>query len=223
MARFAIVLAGCGVMDGSEIYEATATMLAIDSRGHEYVCFSVDMPMMHVVDHFQHQPVEGQSRNVLIESARLARGQIQSLADYNPTDFDALVFPGGFGVAKNLCSYAVDGANCTIDPVVQKAILATHATGKFLGALCISPGLIVRAFKGTDVHPKVTAGKDKHLEAAIPLMGGVHEKCNVDQACIDEANRIITSPAYLSASCISEVFASAGALVEAICRRICWP
>lgn len=216
MARFAIVLAGCGVFDGSEIYEATATMLAIDSRGHEYACFSVDKSMMHVVDHAVGQPTDGLVRNVLTESARLARGKITNLSQYNPADFDALVFPGGLGVAKNLCSYAVDGANCEIDRVVQKAIRDTHGAGKFLGALCISPALIVRAFKDTNVRPKVTAGHDTQLEMAIPIMGGIHEACDVQDACMDENNRIVTSPAYLSATCISEVFASATAMIEAI-------
>lgn len=220
MARFAIVLAGCGVMDGSEIYEATATMYAIDSRGHEYVCFSIDKPMMHVVNHALAQPSEIETRNVLTESARLARGKIANLSDYSPADFDALVFPGGFGAAKNLCSYAVDGANCQIDPLVQKAILDTHAAGKYLGALCISPAVIVRAFKDTDIKPKVTSGKDSQFEAAIPLMGGIHEACVVDQAYVDAANRIVTSPAYLSARNITEVFASAAAMIDAILKQL---
>ena len=175
---------------------------------------------MHVVDHAVGQPAQHQTRNVLIESARLARGKISNLTDYDPADFDALVFPGGFGVAKNLCSYAVDGADCDIDPLVQKAILDTHAAGKVLGALCISPALIVRAFKDTDIKPKVTAGKDSDLEAAIPLMGGIHEACDVDKACVDDANRIVTSPAYLSATCISEAFASADAMTQAVLKLL---
>ncbi|MFG0250865.1 MAG: isoprenoid biosynthesis glyoxalase ElbB [Phycisphaeraceae bacterium JB051] len=220
MAKFAIVLAGCGVFDGSEIYEATATMYAIDSRKHEYTCFSIDKPMMHVVNHAVGQPADGESRNVLTESARLARGQISNLTQYNPSDFDALIFPGGFGVAKNLCTYAVDGAGCDIDPVVQKAILDTHAAGKVLGSLCISPALIARAFKDADVTPKLTAGNDGDLEAALPLMGGMHEACDVDKACVDSENRIVSSPAFLSATCISEVFASADAMIDAVLKLI---
>ncbi len=219
MAKFAIVLAGCGVFDGSEIYEATATMYAIDSRKHEYTCFSVDKPMMHVVNHAVGQPTD-ESRNVLTESARLARGKISNLTQYNPADFDALIFPGGFGVAKNLCTYAVDGADCEIDPVVQKAILDTHAAGKVLGSLCISPALIARAFKDLDITPKLTAGNDGDLEAALLKMGSVHEACVVNEACVDSENRIVSSPAFLSATCISEVFASADAMIDAVLKMM---
>lgn len=215
MLRCAVVLAGCGVFDGSEIHEAVCTLISIKKNGGEYVCFSPDKLQYHVINHRTSEPSENEIRNVLLESARISRGEIKTLNEYKPEDFDALIFPGGFGVAKNLFTYVIDGADCEIDEEVKDVIIKTHQAGKYIGAMCIATVLIARAFKGTDVHPKVAVG-NVGLAEAIKLMGGEDEECDVTNACIDSENRIVTTPAYLSATNIYEVFEGANAMILAI-------
>ncbi|MFO8132703.1 MAG: isoprenoid biosynthesis glyoxalase ElbB [Thermoplasmatota archaeon] len=203
MKKIAVILAGCGVQDGSEIHETVATLLAIQRAGHTYDCYAPDKLQHEVVDHTSNQTMH-EERNVLTEAARIARGDIQPLDSYRPEDYDALVFPGGNGVAKNLFTYAVDGVDCTIDPMVRQVVLDTYAEGKPIGAICISPMLIVKAFEDMDVTPTVTLGDAAGPAADVEQLGGRHISRAVDDICVDEANRIVTTPAYMTAKNLSE-------------------
>lgn len=145
--KFAVVLSGCGVYDGAEIHEATMTMLAIKEGGADYQCFAPDIPQYHVINHLTGEEMN-ESRNVLVESARIARGDIKPLTEYNANEFDALIFPGGFGAAKNLSTVAFDGADATVNPQVEETIKSTLALHKPIGALCISPAVVAKVIQG---------------------------------------------------------------------------
>lgn len=213
MKKAAVILSGCGVFDGSEIHESAITLLALVRGGSEYECFAPDGPMEEVINHSTQAPV-GENRNVLVESARIARGKVRQMSDYNPADFDVLVIPGGAGAVKNLSTFAKDGPGCTIDHNVQNAILETHKAGKPIGAICISPALVARAFKDTDVQVTVTIGKDNGPAGGIREMGAKHVTCGYDEIYVDEANRIVTTPAYMEAGNIAEAAVGIEKLVE---------
>jgi len=198
--KFAVVLAGCGVYDGAEIHEAVLTLLAISRNGGTYQIFAPNVMQYHVVDHITGIEMR-ESRNVMVESARIARGKIKALVDYDPDDFDALVFPGGFGVAKNLCSYAFDGNDMKIDRVVEKSIRDTHAAGKPIAALCISPVLITKVLGNVEV----TIGSDKGTAEHIISMGGSHIPTNNGEIVVDKKNRLVTSPCYMLDASITDI------------------
>uniref|UniRef100_A0A8C3PVB3 Uncharacterized protein n=1 Tax=Chrysolophus pictus TaxID=9089 RepID=A0A8C3PVB3_CHRPC len=161
--RVAVVLAGCGVFDGSEIHEASAVLVHLSRGGAEVKIFAPNIEQRDVVDHLKGSPAD-EKRNVLVESARLARGNIQDLADLKVGEFDAVIFPGGFGVAKNLCSWAVDGKNCTINEHVNSTLQAFHTAKKPIGLCCISPVLAAKVFPGCEV----TVGQDKNIDGRFP-------------------------------------------------------
>lgn len=209
--KFAIILSGCGVYDGAEIHESTMTMLAIDKNGGKYDIFAPDVSQHHVINHLNGEEMD-EKRNVLIEAARIARGDIKPLNKYNPSDYDALILPGGFGVAKNLCTYAIDGVDFKIDTVVEKALKSTHEAGKPIGALCISPVLLAGIFSGADL----TIGKDKNTAADIEKLGSVHIEAGPGEVVIDNSNRIVTNPCYMLDSRISEIAEGAENVVKAI-------
>jgi enhancing lycopene biosynthesis protein 2 len=209
--KFAVVLAGCGVYDGAEIHEAVMTFLAITRNGGTYHVFAPNVMQYHVVNHITGVEMK-ESRNVMVESARIARGKIKALIDYHPKDFDALVFPGGFGVAKNLCSYAFDGSEMKIDRVVEKAIKDTHSAGKPIGALCISPVLITKVLGNVEV----TIGSDKGTAEHIKEMGGVHKITNNGEIVIDRKNRLVTSPCYMIDAKITDIEVGADKTIKAL-------
>lgn len=209
--KFAIILSGCGVYDGAEIHESTMTMLAIDKNGGTYDIFAPDVSQHHVINHLNGEEMD-EKRNVLIEAARIARGNIKPLNKYNPSDYDALILPGGFGVAKNLCTYAIDGVDFKIDTVVEKALKSTHEAGKPIGALCISPVLLAGIFSEADL----TIGKDKNTAADIEKLGSVHIEAGPGEVVIDNSNRIVTNPCYMLDSRISEIAEGAENVVKAI-------
>ena len=212
MKNFAVVLSGCGVYDGSEIHEATMTMLAIEQAGAGYQLFAPDIDQAHVINHLNGE-VMNEKRNVLIESARIARGQIKDLKNFSAADFDAIVFPGGFGVAKNLCSYAFDGADFTVNDEVRRVILDMKKISKPIGALCISPVLMAKVLKGA----LVTIGTDEETATHIKEIGSVHEITNSHASVVvDEANKLITTPCYMLNGNISDIYNGAKAAIEAI-------
>jgi len=190
--RFAVILAGCGVLDGAEIQEATLTLLAIAKAGGSYVCFAPDKEQTQVVNHLTGKPVN-EERNILVESARITRGKIKPLDLYEPENFDAVIFPGGFGVAKNLCSLAFEGSDCTVDPEVELAVIASVEASIPIGALCIAPALIAKILPGADV----TIGNDPETIKIIERMGGTHHKTNHAEVIIDEKYKLVTSPCYM--------------------------
>ena len=197
-----VLLAGCGVFDGSEIHEAVLTLLFLDRAGASIVCMAPDMDQLHVINHLTQTP-SGETRNVLVESARIARGDIRDVATVGVGDLDALIIPGGFGAAKNLSDFAVKGPEATVHPEVERLLGEMADAGKPIGAICIAPATLTRALgKRT---PRVTIGNDVGTAAAIETMGGKHTPCSVVEVCVDEKNKIVTTPAYMLGPGIKEV------------------
>ncbi len=204
MPKVGVVLAGCGVFDGSEIHEAVITMLALDRAGAEMVLMAPDADQMHVVNHLTGEVAEGEKRNVLVESARIARGKIRNIAEVRVSDIDALFFPGGFGAAKNLCDFAVKGPQCDIHPEVARLVRETVKAKKPLGAVCIAPALLSKILGEDKLAHKLTIGTDQDTAAALEKMGTTHEACPVSEFVVDRQNKIVSSPAYMLAGRISE-------------------
>ena len=213
-----VVLAGCGYLDGAEIQEATLTLLALDRAGATIKCMAPNSTQMHVVDHKAGAPAENQSRNVFTESARIARGEIDDIASVTAGELDALIFPGGFGAAKNLCSFAIDGPNCTINPDVDRLIKEMNLAKKPLGFICIAPALGAKSLG--ELKPILTIGTDEGTAAAIEAMGARHQNCNVDEIAVDEANKIISTPAYMLGPSIAHVAKGIDKLVEAVIEML---
>jgi len=201
MKRVAVILSGCGVYDGAEINEAVLTLLALDRAGTAYQCFAPMISQLHVVNHLTGEVMPGEQRNVLIEAARIARGAIHNLQQLDVDAFDALILPGGFGVAKNLSNFATDGANCGVQADVLKVCRAFAAAGKPAAYLCIAPALLPKIY-GPDVQG--TIGNDADTAAAFNAMGGQHVNCPVDDIVIDTTHKVISTPAYMLAQRISE-------------------
>lgn len=201
MKKVALILSGCGVYDGSEIYESVLTMLSLENHGASYQCFAPNVEQLHVINHLVGEVAEGESRNVLVEAARLARGEVKDLADAQAADFDAVIVPGGFGAAKNLSDFAVNGAAMSVQEDVLQFVRAMHKAGKPTGLICIAPTMAARIF-GDGV--KCTVGNDADVAAAINSMGGFHQACAVDEVCIDEKMKLVTTPAYMLAASIAE-------------------
>ncbi|MBO4645486.1 MAG: isoprenoid biosynthesis glyoxalase ElbB [Bacteroidales bacterium] len=209
MKKFAVILNGCGHLDGSEIHESVMTLLAIDRNECTYTIFAPDEPQYHVMNHLTRQPMEG-NRNMLVEAARIARGEIQEISQYNPADFDALMLPGGFGVAKNLFTYAFDGANAQVLESVRRAIVETHKAGKPIGALCISPVLVAKVLGDITV----TVGSDPATISDVEKMGASHVNTQITEVISDKPNKIFTTPCYMLPASISDIADSAENLVE---------
>ena len=214
-AKIAVVLSGCGVYDGAEIHEAVMTLLALDRHGAEAFCLAPDIAQHHVVNHLTGQET-GETRNVLVESARIARGKIASLAGFDAADYDAVIFPGGFGAAKNLCSLAFDGPACSVDPSVEAAVKAMAQAGKPIGALCISPALIARILGDVTV----TIGNDPDTAQAIAAMGGHHQVAGHGEVVIDQARRVVTTPCYMLDATIAQIADGADAVVRAVLAMV---
>lgn len=202
--RIGVILSGCGVYDGSEIYETVITLLAIDRAGAEAVCMAPDIPQMHVINHLTGEPQAGESRNVLVESARIARGKIQDLASVQANELDALMLPGGFGAAKNLCNFAVAGADCEANPETARLIREMHAAKKPIAAICIAPAVLAKVLGEQKIAHKLTIGNDEATAEALTKLGAEHIQCPVEDFVIDRDNKLISSPAYMLAGRISE-------------------
>ncbi|MBZ0330166.1 isoprenoid biosynthesis glyoxalase ElbB [Halomonas sp. ANAO-440] len=211
--QVAVILSGCGVQDGSEIYETTLTLLRLDQLGIGYRCFAPDIEQHHVIDHRSGEAVEGELRNVLTESARLARGEISSLEELEPSEFDAVILPGGFGAAKNLSNFALAGNELEIHEGLVEAIAPFHEARKPIGLMCITPALVPKLL-GPGIA--VTIGHDPGVSGAISAMGGLHRSCGVEDIVVDFENRVVTTPAYMLATRISEAATGIFKLVDRI-------
>jgi enhancing lycopene biosynthesis protein 2 len=209
MKKFAVVLAGCGVFDGAEIHEATLTLLAIAQQGASYDIFAPDVDQFHVVNHLTHKEMP-EKRNVLVESARIARGKISPLSQFNAAGYDANIFPGGFGAAKNLSTVAFDGPDAKVNPDVEAAVKSMHKAGKPIGALCIAPAVIARILGGIEV----TIGNDPGTISAIQKMGGTHVKTTHGEVVVDKKNKIFTTPCYMLDATIVQIYEGAGNVVR---------
>ena len=216
--QIAIVLAGCGVFDGSEIHEAVLTMLAIDQQGAEYQCFAPNTWQARTIDHFTGHATaiagDEDNRNVLAESARIARGQIKDLQEFKAKDYDAIIFPGGFGAALNLSDFAVKGADCEINHEVRRALEESYDEGIVIGAMCIAPTVIARVLGKH--HVKLTIGNDTKVAAGLKKMGAEHENKSATEVCVDEEHKIVTTPCYMLANSIKQVAEGTHNLVEAV-------
>lgn len=210
--KVAVILSGCGVYDGSEIHESVITLLRLDQRGAKVQCFAPNVTQLHVVDHYSGDEMD-ETRNVLVESARIARGKIKDVRELHVGDFDALIMPGGFGVAKNLSDFALSGANCTIQPDVLNAAQAFVKADKPVGLMCISPVLAAQIFgKGV----VCTIGNDHETAAALTQMGAVHNECEVEDIVEDASHKLISTPAYMLAQSISEAASGINKLVDRV-------
>jgi enhancing lycopene biosynthesis protein 2 len=196
--KVAVILSGCGVFDGTEIHESVLTLLSIEEEGASWHCFAPNVEQMHVIDHSTGNVEEGETRNVFVESARISRGadKLSELAEYDPAEFDAIVFPGGFGGAKNLSDFALRGAEAEVQESVTNAVRSTHAMGKPIGFICITPasvGALVLGGEGIEL----TIGNDPDTASAVVQCGAKHSDCPVDDVVVDLDNKVVTTPAYM--------------------------
>jgi enhancing lycopene biosynthesis protein 2 len=203
MAKVGVVLAGCGVFDGAEIHEAALTLFFLDRAGAEIICMAPNVDQMDVVNHIKGESSVGEKRNVLIESSRIARGVIRDMKDVTSADLDALVFPGGFGAAKNLCNFALKGPDCAVNPEVERLIKEMHGAKKPIGFICIAPVIAAKVLGS--FNPRLTIGNDPDTAGAIEKLGGEHVACTVDNIVVDTKNKVVTTPAYMLGPSISKV------------------
>lgn len=212
MKKAAVILSGCGVFDGSEIYETTLTLLALDKLDVEAHCFAPDIPQCHVINHASGEEASGETRSVLVESARLARGNISPLADLRAEDFDFAIFPGGFGAAKNLSDFAVSGEAYAVQAEAARVIRDFVAAQKPLGLMCIAPVLVAKVLGDRGVC--LTIGKDPDTAAVLSKQGARHIDCEVTGTAVDEQLKVVTTPAYMLGERIRDVAEGIERLVE---------
>ncbi|MBI5219330.1 MAG: isoprenoid biosynthesis glyoxalase ElbB [Bacteroidia bacterium] len=213
--KIAVVLSGCGAMDGAEIHEATFTLWAIAKNGGSYEIFAPDIPQYHVINYITGDVMK-EDRNVLVEAARIARGKIKALSQFRAENFDAIVFPGGYGAAKNLFTYAFDGLNCRVNPEVEKAVKDMAKAKKPIGALCIAPVLIAKILgKG-----EVTIGNDKGTADDIKKFGGKHKNTLHTEVAVDAENNIFSTPCYMLDATIVQIADGADNLVKVMMGKM---
>ncbi|AML56791.1 Sigma cross-reacting protein 27A [Serratia rubidaea] len=212
MKQVGVVLSGCGVYDGTEIHEAVLTLLALDRAGAQAVCFAPDKPQLHVINHLSGDET-GEQRNVLTESARIARGQVQPLSAARAEQLDALIVPGGFGAAKNLSSFATQGAECEVDDDLARLTREMHKANKPIGFMCIAPALLPKLL---DQQVRLTIGNDPDLGEVIDTMGGEPVICPVDDIVVDGEHKVVTTPAYMLAQSIGEAASGIDKLVSRV-------
>ena len=215
MKKFAVILSGSGVYDGSEIHEATLTMLAIMQNGATYEIFAPDIAQHHVINHLTGDEMN-ESRNVLVESARIARGNIKDLKEYNAKEFDGLIMPGGFGAAKNLSDFAFKGADCSVNPDVEKAVKDTAGLGRPIGALCIAPVIVSKLLGNVDL----TIGQDEGTAEAIEKMGSTHRKSTHGEVIVDKKHNVYTTPCYMLDADILQIYEGASNIVKTILEKL---
>ena len=210
--NIAVILSGCGVYDGTEIHESVITLLRLSQRGAHVQCFAPNIAQLHVINHLTGEEMP-ESRNVLVESARIARGEIKDIREAKVDDFDALIVPGGFGAAKNLSSFATEGAACSVQADVLALAEAFAEAGKPIGLMCISPAIAAKIY-GPGVI--CTIGKDADTAAAIEKMGATHQECEVSDIVEDKARKLVSTPAYMLAQSISEAASGINKMVDRV-------
>ncbi len=215
MKKVGVLLAGCGYLDGAEVHEAILTLLALDEAGAEAICMAPDIPQRKVIDHLSGEET-GETRNVLIEAARIARGKIKDVAAVDPDSLDALILPGGFGVALNLCNFAEAGTEMEVHPDIERVVKAVHEAGKPIGAICIAPAIIARLIPGV----KLTIGSDEGTAEALTKLGALHENCTVTDFIVDDEKNVVSTPAYMLGPWIKDVAAGIRGCVENVLKKI---
>ena len=216
MSKIGIVLSGCGVNDGSEIHEAVITMLELDKAGADMLLMAPNIDQLHVINHATGEEMND-SRNVLVESARISRGDIEDIAVVTSENVDALIFPGGFGVAKNLSDYAMAGVECSVNPDVLRLSREVHNEGKPIGAICIAPAIMATILSG---ETELTVGFDEQTASDIDAMGSKHVLCPVDEIVVDKEKKVVSTPAYMEAQSIKEAALGIEKLVAEILNMI---
>ncbi len=211
--NIAVILSGSGNQDGSEIHEATLTLWAIHKNGAEYQCYAPDIPQHHVLNHITGKEMD-ESRNVLIESARIARGNIKNLMEFDQAEHDALVIPGGLGAAKNLSSFALDGTNCEINTDVERAVLQMVQAHKPIGALCIAPVILAKVIDDA----LITVGQSSEVIEKISAMGAHHETTMQGEVVVDSARKLVTTPCYMLEARVDQIGDSADTLIQEILK-----
>ena len=217
--KVGVLLSGSGVNDGSEIHESVLTMLFLDRSDVEIVLMAPNIDQMHVVNHYTGQEMD-EFRNVLVESARIARGDIKDMAEIRGDDLDALIIPGGLGVAKNLSDYAMSGSECSVNPDVYRMVVEMILAKKPIGAICIAPAMMAKILAEQDMSATLTIGSDKAESDDIEAMGSQHQNCSTEEIVIDNENSIVTTPAYMDAKSISEVAVGIEKLVGQVISMI---
>jgi enhancing lycopene biosynthesis protein 2 len=212
--RVGVVLSGSGFLDGAEIQEATLTLLFLDRKGAKVTAMAPNVRQMHVVDHVKGEPAAGETRNVLAEAARITRGDIADVKSVKAADLDALILPGGYGAAKNLCTFATEGVNLKVDPDVERLVRDMATAGKPLGFICIAPVIAAKVLGSRKV--KLTIGNDPATAAALNALGAVHVDTPVDQIVVDEKNKVVSTPAYMLGPSIAPVSKGIEKLVSAV-------
>ncbi len=220
MPKVGVVLSGCGVNDGAEIHESVITMLFLDRAGAEMVLMAPNIDQLHVINHATGKEIEGESRNVLVESARIARGEIKDIVDVTSEDIDALIFPGGFGVAKNLCDYAMAGADCSVNPDVFRLVSEVHSAEKPIGVICISPAMMGKVMEKMGEKVSLTIGNDEQTANDLITMGAKHVTCPVQEIVVDKDKKVVSTPAYMLAGRISEAADGIEKLVKEVINLI---
>ncbi len=214
--KFAVILSGCGVFDGSEIHEAVCTMLAIEQSGCTYQCFAPNTWQARTIDHFTGHAVaiagDEDNRNVLAESARIARGNVKDIAEFKAKDYDAIVFPGGFGAALNWSDFAVKGAECEVNVEIRRALEESYKEGIVIGAMCIAPVVVAKVLGKEGIH--LTVGNDKKVAAGLAKMGAVAEEKRATEVCVDAKHKIVTTPCYMLATSLPEIYDATRNLVD---------
>lgn len=215
MKKVAVILAGCGFLDGAEIRESVLTLLALDTQGVDYHIYALNQDQHHVVNHLTQSEASGERRNILEEAARIARGDIQDVANLQAAQFDALIMPGGFGVAKNMCSFALEGTAARVDPLILGKVHDFHAAHKPIGAICIAPALV--ALSLGKQGPTLTIGDNNDVALALETLGARHQVCATSDCVIDATHKIVTTPAYMDDKArLADVYAGISKLVAAV-------
>ncbi len=215
MPKVGVLLSGCGVFDGAEIHESVLTLLALDQKGATWVCCAPNVNQAAVVDHTTKTPA-AETRNVLREAARIARGNIRDLATVKAAELDALIVPGGLGAAKNLSNFADKGADCTVNPEVERLVGECVAAGKPVGAICIAPATLARILGKRGVAATITIGNDPGTAKAIAAMGCRHENHAVNEIAVDTRHKIVTTPAYMLGPGPAAIFEGIRRLVDKV-------
>ncbi len=212
MAKIAVILSGCGFLDGSEIHESVLTLLALAQAGHSYQCFAPNSEQYKVVNHLTGEESSDEARNILVESARIARGKIKPLEELDPDAFDSILLPGGFGAALNLCSFALEQENCTVNEKLKVILQKFHASKKPIAATCIAPVILAKTFQGR-AKMTMTVGSDSGSLEKLSQMGMNPESARVTDCVVDEENKVFTTPCYMEPDDLAGMFAGIQKLV----------
>jgi enhancing lycopene biosynthesis protein 2 len=215
--KVGVMLSGCGVFDGSEIHEAVSLLIALDRRGADIICMATDEAQAEVINHASGKPSQ-EERNVLVEAARIARGKIRDVAEVTADELEALVFPGGYGAVKNLCSSAREGSDCVVHKEVERLINEMHRARKPMGFACISPVLAARVLTRSGAEPHVTIGSDRETAKAINAMGAQHHPVGPSDIFVDDENLLVSTPCYMNDVGPWVVYEGAEKLVEQVLR-----